>query len=80
MKRIKKCSTSIHDLIILHQRTVTNVQRLTFKLRGGGDGEGMPLIPCQRGYVQVHVLAGLEVEVLGSPDEQFHHLPGHQAG
>ena len=34
----------------------------------------MPLIPRQGGYVQVHVLPRLEVEVLGSPDEQLDHL------
>ena len=40
-------------------------------LRGGGDGEGMPLKVGNGGNVEVDIVPGLEVEVGGSLDDEI---------
>ena len=47
---------------------------LTFVLRGAADGEGVPLVACDDGDLDEHVVPGLEVEPSGPGDDQVGHL------
>lgn len=46
----------------------------TFLLRSTADGEGVPLIACDGGDVQIQVVARPVVEKRGPLDEEMSHL------
>lgn len=58
--------------------TLSKSPTCTFLFWGGADGERMPLVLCDHGYLDEHVVAGVIIKVRRSLDYEVGHSGGQQ--